>query len=129
MSAAFRNVFLKPSRSPSAASGVPGSVIATKLFPESTSVLKWRYRAFGSMVVPDFDETRNSVRSGVYRLRDGPDGRRDGRVEDHELGMAGAASQGRPENLRAQAAAAHPEQHDVAEAFRPGGVGERGQLR
>ena len=71
MSEGFKKIRLKPSSLASFSSEVPASVTATKLFPacslpsaSRTRPLKCAYKALGSMVPPDLEDTRNSVLAG-----------------------------------------------------------------
>ena len=83
MSGGFTKARRKPSAVARSPSAVSGSVIATKCAParssptaSSTTRRKYLYNILGSMVPPDFDETRNSVLAGsispaTLRTREG----------------------------------------------------------
>src|ERR1043165_6024205 len=67
MSAWFQKTRLKPCSSAVFTSGVPGSVIATKLSPDFTRSYQNLKNTFGSVVVPDFDAITNKHFSASIR--------------------------------------------------------------
>ena len=72
-----------------------------------------------SIVPPDFEETTNSVLLEVDRALDLEHGAGVGRVEHVQPQAARDVAVGAPDHLRAEARAAHAEQHGVARARPP----------
>ena len=122
MSGGLRNVLRKPRAAASSASGVPGSVIATKREPGSampfpfSQTSKYFWNDSVSVVVPDLVETRNSVRGPRLGRGHGLGGRV---VEHPHVEVPRRRAERLAQDLRSEARAAHPEQQRGAEARGP----------